>query len=155
QRPPRVLDIMKQLNALMSNARYLKLSQNLEARLILSKLATRPLMEQYLYLYVDTPLRKFANRTYAINKEYGNFKRDISSLFLKRARHTPDRIQQLIDRLTWHSWNFIRGMASFLIEVKNEVYEHFLRPSMQERLEVRRDEIIKEREKRLHAGREM
>lgn len=152
----KVLDIMKQSKALMENARNIKLARNLEERLILSKLATRPLIEQYLYLYVDVPLRTFVNMTYAIDREYGKFRNDMDSLFAKRVgRGVPGYMQRLIDQLTSYRWKFIRGTASFTVDVKNEVYDHFLHPNLQEQLEVRRDEIIKEREKRLKAGREM
>lgn len=147
QSPLLVLDIMKQSKTLARNARSIKLSRNLEERLILIWLATRPLVEQYLYLHFDIPLRKFVNKAYTIDKEYGKFRNGIDSLFVKRAGHmVPDYMQRLVDDLSSLRWKFIRGTASFMVHVKNEVYKRFLRPNMQERLEARRDDIIKERE---------
>jgi hypothetical protein len=156
QSQPKVLDIMMQSKALMLNAKSIKLTKNLEERLILSKLATRPLVEQYLYLYVDAPLRKFVNTTYAIDGEFVKFKNDMISLFIRRAgRLVPGNMERLIDHLTSYRWKFIQGTALFTVDVKNEVYDHFLRPNLQEQLEVRRDEIIKKRERRFEAVIEM
>src|SRR6266480_1416180 len=100
QSPPKVRDILKQSEALMSNAKSIRIAKTLEKRLTLSKLATRPLVEQYLYLRVDIPLRMFANTTYAMERECGKFENDMNSSFVKwGGRALRGYVQLLVDLL--------------------------------------------------------